>query len=63
MLNYYLKIVAMIELLFTGLFIVLYFVLHQGDMILSKAIFTYVEGSIIVFFACLVSIFIVEYFD
>lgn len=63
MLNYYLKIVAMIELLFTGLFIVLYFVLQQGEMILSKAIFTYVEGSIIVFFACLVSIFIVEYFD
>ena len=63
MLKYYLKIVAMIELLFTGLFIVLYFVLHQGEMILSKAIFTYVEGSIIVFFACLVSIFIVEYFD
>ena len=62
MLNYYLKIVAMIELLFTGLFIVLYFVLQQGEMILSKAIFTYVEGSIIVFFACLVSIFIVEYF-
>ena len=63
MLNYYLKIVAMIELLFTGLFIVLYFVLQQGEMILSKAIFTYVEGSIIVLFACLVSIFIVEYFD
>ena len=63
MLNYYLKIVAMIELLFTGLFIVLYFVLQHGEMILSKAIFTYVEGSIIVFFACLVSIFIVEYFD
>ena len=53
----------MIELLFTGLFIVLYFVLQQGEMILSKAIFTYVEGSIIVLFACLVSIFIVEYFD
>ena len=63
MLKYYLKIVAMIELLFTGLFIVLYFVLQQGEMILSKAIFTYVECSIIVFFACLVSIFIVEYFD
>ena len=63
MLNYYLKIVAMIELVFTGLFIVLYFVLQQGEMILSNAIFTYVEGSIIVFFACLVSIFIVEYFD
>lgn len=63
MLNYYLKIVAMIELGFTGLFMVLYFVLQQGEMILSKAIFTYVEGSIIVFFACLVSIFIVEYFD
>ena len=63
MLNYYLKIVAMIELLFTGLFIVLYLVLQQGEMILSKAIFTYIEGSIVVFFACLVSIFIVEYFD
>lgn len=63
MLKYYSKMVVLFELGFAGLYAVLYFTLWQDTITLSEAIFTYGEGAIIVLLACLVSIFIVEYFD
>ncbi len=63
MLKYYLKMVVLLELGFASVFTVLYFTLWRDVMTLSKFIFTYGECSIVLLLACLVSIFIVEYFD